>query len=185
VVAQIEALGIPGLRFVGGHPMTGSAAMGVEHARADLFEGMTYVVTPTQGSDPAAVAQVAHLAAALGSRVLRLDPAAHDQAVAAISHLPHLLATALMMVTDDRAQAGEPVYELTAGSWASGTRVAASGAALWREIFASNRDAVLRAVADFEAALGGLRETLAAGDDESLEALLETARRAKLAHPGR
>ena len=185
VVAAMESLGVPGMRFVGGHPMTGSEAMGVEHARADLFEGMTYAVTPSTGSDPAAVEAVADLAAALGSRVVRLDPAAHDEAVAAISHLPHLLATALMMVTDERAKAGEPVYDLTAGSWSSATRVAASGAGLWREIFASNRAAVLRAVADCEAALGGLRETLTAGDDEALEALLDAARRAKLAHPGK
>lgn len=185
VVEEATALGIPGLRFVGGHPMTGSELMGVEHARADLFVGSTYAVTPSDQSDPSAVEAVVGLAAALGSRVVQLSPEQHDQAVAAISHLPHLLATALMLVTQQRAEAGDPVYDLTAGSWASGTRVAASGPGLWREIYASNRAAVLRAVDDFDGALAQLRELLAAEDDAGLEALLDAARQAKLEHPGR
>lgn len=185
VVAAAEALDLPGMRFVGGHPMTGSEAMGVAHARADLFEGRTYAVTPTPASDPAAVEAVAALAAALGSRVVRLTPAQHDEAVAAISHLPHLLASSLTLLTVQRAAAGQPVHDLAAGSWASGTRVAASGASLWREIFASNRAAVLRSLDDFSAVLAQFRELLSAADDEALEALLAAARQAKLEHPGR
>ncbi len=171
--------------FVGGHPMAGSEEMGIDAARGDLFEGMTYVLTPTAETQPPALARLRGLAAAVGSQVLELDPGEHDESVAAISHLPHVLAAALMMVTEERARAGEPVYELTAGSWASGTRVAASGSRLWREILVSNRAAVLRSLDDCAAALATVRGLLAAHLDDDLEGLLEQIRRRKTEHPGR
>lgn len=183
IVAEAAALGCDS--FVGGHPMTGSEAMGVAAARADLFDGMTYALTPTSRTSPAALAQVRALAEALGSRVVELSPEDHDRAAAAISHLPHLLATVLMLVTEQRAQEGAPVYELAAGSWTDGTRVAASGATMWREILVSNREAVLEALADFGRGCERLRALLAEQRDDELETLLETARRLKLAHPGR
>lgn len=185
ITAGVEALGLSEVRFVGGHPMTGSAEMGIDAACADLFCDMTYALTPTPATDSAALAELRELVTALGSHVLELAPAAHDRVVASTSHLPHLLAAALVYTTERRAQRGDPVYQLTAGSWASGTRVAASGARLWREILSSNRAAVLTALDDFAAALNLLREPLEAGDDEALEAQLEALRQVKLAHPGR
>lgn len=184
VVQQAEELALGQATFVGGHPMAGSADMGIEAARADLFDGMSYVVTPTARTLPEAADRVARLAAALGSRVYTMAPGDHDQTVAAVSHLPHLLAWSLMLLAEERRAAGQPVYELAAGSWSSATRVAAGGAQLWREILVSNRAAVLAAVADFETALGGLKVALR-DDPELLQQALETARRLKLEHPGK
>ena len=172
-------------RFVGGHPMAGSAEAGVDAARADLFGGMSYVLTPVPGTAPDAVETVRELAEAIGARVYLVSPTDHDQAVATISHLPHLLAWALVHLTQHRHDAGEPVFELTAGSWASATRVAAGSAGLWREILVSNRAAVLAAVDGFAAELDALRELLAAGEDDLLEQALSAARTIKQAHPGR
>jgi len=90
-----------------------------------------------------------------------------------------------VLATDGRARGGQPVYDLTAGSWASGTRVAASNPALWREIFTSNRDAVSEAIGDFQDALAALQAALRCGDDDQLEALLAAAQQAKLSRTGR
>lgn len=185
IVDGAEALDLGGRGFVGGHPMAGSESMGIEHARGDLFEGMSYVLTPTERTRPEALAAARALATAVGSTVYQMSPERHDSAVAAVSHLPHLAAVALMMVTQRRHESGQPVYDLTAGGWASGTRVAAGGARLWRDILASNRAAVLAALADGDRALAELKRLLAEGRDDELEALLETVRESKLAHPGR
>jgi prephenate dehydrogenase len=179
IVAGVESLPLAQAAFVGGHPMTGSEQMGVEHARADLFERTTYAITPTPSTAPWATDRLRDLAVALGACPLVLDPEEHDRAVAAVSHLPHLLATTLVLLTEQRARRGEPVYELAAGSWDSGTRVAASGSRLWREIYVSNREAVLAAVDDFRDTLSLLRELLAHDPGDALEVLLEEARRHK------
>jgi prephenate dehydrogenase len=96
-----------------------------------------------------------------------------------VSHVPHLLAYALTAATARRAQAGEPVCELAAGSWHGATRVAASGAQLWREILLSNRGAALAALADFRGELDRLSDALERGDAAALEALLAAARLCK------
>jgi prephenate dehydrogenase len=185
LVAAAEAACPPGCHFVGGHPMTGREQMGVEFARADLFEQMAYAITPSAASDPAAVARLTALATALGARPVVLSPADHDQAVAAISHLPHLLAAALVLNTESRAAEGQAVWELAAGSLGCGTRVAAGGSALWRQILVSNRDAVVAAVSQYQMLLDRLATRLAEGDGDGLEQLLEDARRVRAARPAR
>jgi len=185
LVAAAEGLDLHGARFVGGHPMTGSEQMGIAAARADLFEGAAYAVTPTAHTEPEAVTALVDLARRLGARPVVLDPATHDRAVAAVSHLPHLLAAALVLATESWAEQGAPVFELAAGSWACGTRVAASGASLWREILLANRDAVAEAAALFQVLLDRLATAVAEGDGARLEEALSRAREIKQHHPGR
>src|SRR5207244_2996061 len=127
------------LAFVGSHPMAGSERSGYGVARADLFRSATVVVTPTDRTEPHAVKAVAGFWEALGARVSALDPETHDQAVAAISHLPHLVAYALV---DGAARFGPTALELAARGFKDTTRIAASDPDVWAEIFLANRAAL-------------------------------------------
>lgn len=140
--------------FVGAHPMTGSEKTGVENARADLYRGAPCVVTPAPGTPARAVARAEEFWRGLGARVVRLTPDAHDRAVAVVSHLPHLIADALMLTAGDAG--AEPLFRLAAGSFRDATRVAGADPALWRAIFTQNDAALRRALAVFQGALGRL-----------------------------
>lgn len=175
IVRGVETLGLSAC-FVGGHPMCGTERAGLEAADSHLFEGATYVLTPTASTPPARLAQARQMVTALGSRVLELSPELHDRAAAAISHLPHVLAHALLLLAGQRQAAGEPVFELAAGSFRSGTRVAGSNPQMWSDIFASNRTEVLRALDETLALLYRLRAEIAAEDLTALQATLEEAR---------
>jgi prephenate dehydrogenase len=156
--------------FVGSHPMAGSEQSGYRVARADLFRGATVVVTPTERTSLSALKQVTEFWEALGARVSTLDPETHDRAVAAISHLPHLIACALV----DGARRVEPTaLELAARGFRDTTRIAAGDPDMWTEIFLTNRDALSAGVAAFQDALGELQRTIAAGDAGALRAALE------------
>ena len=117
--AIVSAAREQGLRFVGGHPMAGRETTGYVAATADLFAGRPWVVVPTEPDDPAAILAVETLAVAAGARPVRMEPAEHDAAVAAVSHLPLVVAAAL----------AESIA--TDGDWASARRLAASG---WRDM---------------------------------------------------
>jgi prephenate dehydrogenase len=151
----------PAVHFVGSHPMAGSEKSGYAAARPDLFNGATVVVTPTEGSDPAVAKSVGEFWAALGARVVVLDPETHDRAVAAISHLPHVAAWALV----DAVIRFEPdALQIAARGFKDTTRIAASDPDVWREILVGNRDAVRASLAAYRAALDAL-EALITGDD--------------------
>jgi prephenate dehydrogenase len=157
------------VHFVGSHPMAGSEKSGYAVARADLFQDATVVVTPSESSAPAAVKSVSELWAALGARVVTLDAETHDRAVAAISHLPHVVAWALV----DAVERFEPdAFAVAARGFKDTTRIAASDPDVWREILLANRDAVLASVAAFRGALDGLERLLADADGGALTALL-------------
>jgi prephenate dehydrogenase len=163
------AAGRPEVRFVGSHPMAGSERTGYGVARADLFTGATVVVTPTDATDAHAVKGVSEFWAAMGARVVTLDPDTHDRAVAAISHLPHVVAWALV----DAVTRFEPeAMALAAGGFRDTTRIAAADPVMWREILLDNREAILASVAAFRRALDDLDGLVAAGDGPALTALL-------------
>lgn len=158
------------LRFVGSHPMAGSERSGYPHARADLFHGATVIVTPTETTEPAAVKTVTALWEAVGAgRVVTLDPEVHDRAVAAISHLPHLAAFALV----DAVERFEPgAFDVAARGFRDTTRVAAADPVMWEEIFLANRDALAAGLDVFRAALADLARLIERGDGEALRAAL-------------
>jgi len=166
-------------RFVGGHPMAGSEQAGVEAATATLFEEATWAVTPANGTDPEATRAVETLARSVGASTLALSPDAHDAMLAVTSHLPHVLASALMR----RAVAARAAYpetaQLTAGSFASATRVAASPPEIWRDVCLTNRDALLHALHGFRGELDVLEEAVAAGDAARIEAFFAAGAEAK------
>lgn len=166
--AERLAAGRP-LAFLGSHPMAGSEKSGWQVARADLFRGATVIVTPTDATEPRAIKGVSALWEALGARVSALDPETHDRTVAAISHLPHVAAWALV----DAVGRFEPgALAFAARGFKDTTRIAASDPPMWRDVLLDNADAVRASLGAFRAALDELERLLAAGDAAGIEALL-------------
>jgi len=157
--------------FVGSHPMAGSERSGFEVARPDLFKGATVIVTPGETSPPAAVKMVTTFWEGAGAgRVVLLDADTHDRAVAAISHVPHLVAYALM---DGVARFQPAALDVAARGFRDTTRIAASESTMWEEIFLANRDALRAGLRDFERALADLVRLVEAGDPVALRAALD------------
>jgi prephenate dehydrogenase len=176
IVKEVEA-GLQKLdcqaQFVGSHPMAGSEKNGAEHARADLFEGRAVIVTPGEHSSHESVDSIEGFWQALGANVFRLSPSEHDRAVAAISHVPHVVASALA--------AGTPpeYFPLVAGGWLDATRIAAGDPELWRQILSQNRSHVLNGIAAFEKVLAALRDALESENDTQLRNLLQAGKNAR------
>ena len=164
------------LAFIGAHPMAGSERSGYGVARADLFKGALVVLTPTDTSNPEALKRVWGFWEALGARVTTLDPATHDRAVAAISHLPHLVADALV----DAVLRMDPQFLNVAGAgFRDTTRIAAASPRVWREIFQENRAALGEALGAFRRALDELERLVGEGDDGLVEDALDRIKRAR------
>ena len=166
-------------RFVGGHPMAGSEQTGVEAATPYLFEEATWAVTPSEMTDPEALHTVEMLAREVGATTLTLAPGAHDAMLAVTSHLPHVLASALMRQAMGTRGIYSETDRLTAGSFADATRVAASSPELWRDVCLSNRDALLAAMRGFRSELDILEAAITAGDPAGLEAFFAAGAEAK------
>lgn len=179
IVAEAER--IVGGRFVGGHPMCGSEESGLVAARADLYQGATWVLTPTPQTDPAALERVAAMAQASGAVLRECDPDTHDRWVASLSHLPHVLAYGLAQTAGDQVEPEGAA--LAAGSFRDGTRVAKSDPAFWTEILLDNRAAVLESLDVFLEWADRTRAALDAGDAEKLSELLAAAHAARQRFP--
>jgi prephenate dehydrogenase len=169
ICRQLAAHADTASRFVGSHPMAGSEKSGARFAQEDLFEQRVTIVTPVGGGSDA-VPQIEAFWDSLGSRVVRMSPDAHDAAVAAISHMPHLIASALAAAT-----ATEDL-RLAAGGWSDTTRVASGDAELWRQILIQNQGHVLQSVDKFAKVLADFREALATEDAARLEQLLDAGK---------
>jgi prephenate dehydrogenase len=177
IVRAAERLGeTRPLAFVGSHPMAGSEQAGYRVSRPDLFRGATVILTPTERTDSHAVKRVGAFWEALGGRLVTLDPLTHDRATAAISHLPHLVADALV---DAVVRMDPRFFEVAGRGFKDTTRIAASDARVWREIFQENRVGLTEALGAFRAALDHLEGLLAAGDVPAIEGALDRIRRVR------
>jgi prephenate dehydrogenase len=150
-----KKLGRSGVSFslIGAHPMAGSEASGIENARADIFQGAMCAVTPCPGEPASAVARVERIWKACGARPFRVGAAAHDRAVSLTSHLPHLVASALMLSLMEKRKAEPLTEKFVARSFLDLTRVAASDPALWAGIFRMNRASLKAALGSLESAV--------------------------------
>jgi prephenate dehydrogenase len=184
--AIVERADAAGLRFVGGHPMAGLEVSGFGASRSDLFAGRPWVIVPGRVAQPADVGLVMTLAETCGARVMQLDAAAHDHAVAAISHLPLILASALVETVAGATGASSPAdwsiaSELTASGWRDMTRLARSEPAMGAGIAVTNAAALSERLRGLEATLASWREVLERpeGPDEPAirERLAATKRR--------
>jgi len=171
-------------RFVGGHPMAGAEVAGVEHARDDLFADAVWYLTPTAGTSGLLYERLHRALSALGARPAAIDPDVHDRLMAAVSHLPHVIANVLVAQAVRAVDDGETI-PATGPGFRDATRIAGANPALWPDILLANRDALL---AEIDAAVGRLdevRAALRAGDRAALHALQAQAaaeRRALLEH---
>ena len=179
----VEAVDDP--RFVGGHPMAGSEQEGVEGAHATMFEGATWVLTPTFSTDTAAFALVRSVVASLGADVVAVAPDRHDELVALVSHVPHLTAAALMGLASQAATEHATLLRLAAGGFRDMTRIAAGHPGIWLDICAENRPAIVATLDRLIAALAHLRSVVADGDRAALLSTLEHARSARVNLPAR
>ena len=169
--AAAAALADPS-RFVGSHPMAGSEKGGADEGRADLFEGRACVVTTSDVTLPEAARATEAFWASLGARVRRMEPRAHDAAVAEISHLPHATASVLAALLAGRA----PRTDLAAGGLRDTTRVAAGDPDLWVPILLENADHVAPLLGALATGATELRDALARGDAEAVRDLLSRGR---------
>jgi prephenate dehydrogenase len=162
--------------FIGGHPLAGAEATGVGHAREDLFEGSTWYLTPRPRTPGVLYERLARFVAGLGAVPTAIAPADHDRLMAAISHLPHVVAN-LLVAQATEALGGETL-PATGPSFRDATRVAGSNPALWAQIYAANRAALATEIDDLVRRLGEVRALLDGGD---LEAWQDAAARQRQA----
>jgi prephenate dehydrogenase len=174
----VELTGTMPPQLVLGHPIAGSEHSGVEASRADLFLDHRVILTPAAGNDPAAVELVRNMWASTGAEVVEMGVDAHDAVLAATSHLPHLLAYALVDALA-QSEVSEDIFGFAAGGFRDFTRIASSDPVMWRDIAIANRDALLRAIDSFSAHLGQLRTAVQAQDAEQLFATFSRAKQAR------
>jgi prephenate dehydrogenase len=160
-------------RFVGGHPLAGAEVAGVEHAREDLFDGATWYLTPVATTGGMLLERVHRLVTGLGARPEIIDPDAHDRTMAAVSHLPHVLAN--LLVTQAAGALGGERMPAVGPSFRDATRVAGANPGIWTGIYRANREALGAEVERAIDALGRVRDLLAADDAEALAAWQDAA----------
>jgi cyclohexadieny/prephenate dehydrogenase len=171
IVRGIEDRLPPDVAFIGSHPIAGSEKRGPEHARADLFQGRVTVVTPTPRTDAGVLGRAIQFWEALGSTVWKMSPEDHDQALALTSHLPHLVASALVGLLPP------PLDFLVGTGFRDTTRIASGDPEVWTGIFLQNRKMMIDAVDQMQGRLIGFKQALLAADREKLDALLAQAKR--------
>ncbi len=165
-------------RFVPAHPIAGAERSGAAAARADLFRGRHLILTPHQEIDPDALDQVRKAWEICGMRVSTMEADAHDRALAAVSHLPHVLSYALVHELAGRPDA-QQLFALAAGGFRDFTRIAGSSPEMWRDICVSNRDLILADMARYRDELDRIMGLLRTGDGVALESLFAHARDAR------
>lgn len=169
-----DVLGERHVQFIPGHPIAGSEMTGPEAAQALLYQGRTVILTPFERTPVSARAWLTKIWEACGARVIAMEPVVHDEVLASVSHVPHFLAAAYMSQVS-RADNADLRLSLAGTGFRDFTRIAAGSPEVWRDIFLSNREAVLSEIERFSAALESLRLSLEQSDADALEDALEQA----------
>ncbi len=165
-------------RFVPGHPIAGTEKSGADAAFAGLYRGRRVVLTPLEGTEPRALALVRAAWERCGAGVFELEPREHDAVLATVSHLPHVLAYALVDQVA-RAKNAKELFSYAAGGFRDFTRIAASHPEMWRDICLANRKALLAEIGRYGRKLERVRKMIERGDARALEALFSGARDAR------
>ncbi len=168
IVAEIEPLVPAGVHFVPGHPIAGTERSGSVAAFASLYQDRRCILTPTDRTDADALELVRRMWQAAGSEVVIMDVVKHDRILAAISHLPHMVAYALVNAVASDERYGEDILKYSAGGFRDFTRIASSDPSMWRDIALTNREALLDMISGFETMLTELKQDIADGQDDSL-----------------
>jgi prephenate dehydrogenase len=179
IVAQMAQLP-DHVQPLGGHPMCGMETSGIEVAEPAIYQDRTFILSPLERTSEAALALGIQIAETVGSRPLVLDAARQDRLVATISHLPYLLACALVATADAVTSPDPAVWEIVAGGYRDTSRVAGSDVTMMVDILLTNRDEVLNAVSVCQEKLGGLARLVEAGDEDEMRAVLNGIRDERL-----
>ncbi|MBS3969074.1 MAG: prephenate dehydrogenase [Clostridia bacterium] len=176
IVTSIEAV-LPGdISYVPGHPMAGSEKKGLDGADTYLFENSAYILTPTEKTAWEAVDTLLNIIKGIGARPLIMSPSEHDNQVAAVSHLPHLLAAALVNSASALRDRYPDLFLLAAGGFRDTTRIASSQPDMWRDICLNNRRAILEVLEIHEGKLAEIKKSILKGDGEGLFCIFKNAR---------
>ena len=164
--------------FVPGHPIAGTEKNGVESSFAELYKGRRVILTPTADTEASAVAVVREMWEKAGAEVGEMDIDHHDEILAATSHLPHMLAFALVDTLARMHEQAE-IFRYAAGGFRDFTRIASSDPLMWRDICLANRDAIAAMIDRFQGDLVGLREAIVQGDGKRIEEIFTRAKAAR------
>ncbi len=168
VARSIEPLLPERIHFVAGHPIAGTEKSGAEAAFATLYQGKRCILTPTEKTDPEALELVAQMWRLAGSNVESMSLEKHDKILAAISHLPHMVAYSLVNAVGSYDHYEENILEYSAGGFRDFTRIASSDPTMWRDIAETNREALLEMMEQFETFFAELKTDVAEGSGEKL-----------------
>lgn len=172
--ASREILPNPSI-YIPGHPMAGSEKAGIDAARSDLFEGINWILCPDSATDPDSFQRLHELITGMDARVVSLPREDHDDAVAIVSHVPHMVASALMQLALEHVDEGQSLMRLAAGGFKDTTRIAAGSPELWCGIAFDNSEALSAGLAEIEGILGNFRDALNAGDRSGFTEMLTIA----------
>jgi len=173
------------VHFIGGHPMTGSEKSGVGASSEWLLQKAVYVLAPSQGTPPEPIERLSSIVSAVGAQPLILDPVTHDQVVAAISHIPHIVAAELVEQVAELGSTSPLYSRLAAGGFRDVTRIAAANPAMWRDVLLSNRDYLIELIDDWQKRMATVRNWLIDEDGDELYRLFERSRTWREALPVR
>ncbi|HEY4279537.1 MAG TPA: prephenate dehydrogenase/arogenate dehydrogenase family protein [Conexibacter sp.] len=163
-------------RFVGGHPLAGAESAGVEHARADLFQDAVWYLTPAADATGTLLERLHRLIRGLGAKPTMIDPATHDTMLAAVSHLPHVVANVLVAQAARALEEKSEQLPATGPSFRDATRVAGANSGIWTDIYLANRDALIERIDDATRRLAEFRALLSNADADGVTAWNEAAR---------
>lgn len=176
IVKSIERFVPKDVHFIGGHPMAGSEQQGVLAASANLFKNSFYILTPTKKTDAKAFKRLHSLLSKTGAQVIAIPPEKHDQVVAVISHLPHLMASSLVNLAAEQTKKEENLLLLAAGSFRDTTRTAASSPQIWLDICLENKGAILKAISGFQRKLSQFAHAIRENNKKAITKKLEEAK---------
>lgn len=162
--------------FIGGHPMAGSEKTGYEHSTDHLLENAYYIITPTAGSRQEDIDRMVAVAALIGSIPIVLDYREHDRIVAAISHLPHIIASSLVNLVRDRDNSRELMKRLAAGGFKDITRIASASPEMWEQICMTNTDNIAAMLKDYIDSLSDIHSQLTVQNSASIYELFDSSR---------
>ncbi len=172
-----------GQRYIPGHPMAGSEASGIDGARTDLYEGANWILCPDETTDPDSFQKLHELICGIDARVVSLPRESHDQAVAVVSHVPHMVASSLMRLALDHADENNALMRLAAGGFKDTTRVAAGSPELWCGIAFDNAEALASGLHEMESIISAYAQAIEGRDAEELKQLLRISADARRALP--
>jgi prephenate dehydrogenase len=170
-------------RYIPGHPMAGSEVNGIEGARSTLFENAHWILCPDEDSDAQVFMRLHEFVTSLGARSITLPRAEHDEAIAVVSHVPHMVASALVQLAASRARDRQEIFRLAAGGFKDTTRIAAGSPELWCGIALDNREALAQGLGEVRQVIAQIESSLEASDARGLLRILTEAAQQRAAIP--